>query len=358
MTRTLGMLLAVVGSLAAATAFALEGESIVFNPRTGNYLITYHSSEDDSFHQVVFVPATKIVPTLKSHLNSDGKGTIHYRYTLISGQGSQQSIVQLILDPVSSVKTPLPDVPLDTPPVRAPVDSLKVVQITDQMWNSAKYFDTPSQWQASMAYSKGQKTFGISWYYDSDAGGLPPASKALFGFNSRDLPGIIEVAISGFAPNSQDIPGEEGQDPNDGGFGQQYTDLISNNFVPCPAAVPAIAVPNPFNAATLLNSIQTQMHGWIAMNLLDATFSTQLDRSLAAAINAYGHNQPKASKENIEELRRMLRREHANLDSENESTEKKDSDAKHAQIALLAARVLDFDLNYVLQRMEQGRDRN
>ncbi len=76
------------------------------------------------------------------------------------------------------------------------------------------------------------------------------------------------------------------------------------------------------------------------MNLLDASFSAQLDRYFLAAINAHGHNQPKGGKENIEELRRMLKREHEDLDRENERAEERDhdKDTKHAQIDLLAAR--------------------
>jgi len=88
------------------------------------------------------------------------------------------------------------------------------------------YFDTPTLWQADMGYTEDEKAFRIGWYYDSDTGGLAPGDKAVFGFNSRDLPGIILAEVEGYAPDSQKIPREETQDAHDGGFGQQYTEHV------------------------------------------------------------------------------------------------------------------------------------
>lgn len=334
----------------ASPACAVEGESIVFNPATGNYLITFRDSSDGGFDQVTFIPATKINPKLKTKLKLDDV-IVHYEYILTSGRDSQQNIVHIILDPVSSVTTPMPDIPLNAPPGQAVVDML----------NAAGYFDTPSPWHASMAYSdENRKTFRIGWR-TKVANGLSPGSQAVFGFNSRDLPGIIQAEVYGYAPGSEQIPGEETQDAHDGGFGQQYTELVGkNNVVRRRLAVPTIAVPAPFDAAVLLDRIQAQMHTWIGMNLLDATFSSQLDRYLTAAADAYRRNQPKAAKEDIEKVREMLKKEHPDLgrDEEHESdqSQEKNDDRKSAMIDRLAARILDFDLKYVTKRMGGEKD--
>lgn len=114
-------------------AFALEGESIVYNPATGNYSITYLNSTDDSFRKITFIPATKINPTIKSKLDLDHDGIVHYGYSLSSGRDSQQVVRSFILDPVSSVTTSLPDIPLNAPPGK----------IMDDMMNVANHFDVP-----------------------------------------------------------------------------------------------------------------------------------------------------------------------------------------------------------------------
>jgi hypothetical protein len=233
--------------------------------------------------------------------------------------------------------------------------------IADATTKAEKTFETTAPWEAFMANPTGGKTFRLGWSTRVPKG-MHPGGKANFGFKSLDLPGIIQAKIRGYALDSEEIPGEEAQDPNDGGFGQQYTALLSHNFVPRPAAVPTIAVPSPLDGAVLLNSIQAQMHTWIGMKLLDPTFSGQLDRYLTAAAEAYRHNQPKAAREDLEKVREMLKKEHQDLghDEEHENTKnrEKNDDKKPAAIDRLAAKVLDFDLMYVLKRMEEEkRDR-
>ena len=73
------ILLAVFVLGAGTPIFAGEvGESIVFNPATGNYLITYLNSTDDTLRQITFIPATKFNPTLKSNLKLGDGAVIHY----------------------------------------------------------------------------------------------------------------------------------------------------------------------------------------------------------------------------------------------------------------------------------------
>lgn len=154
--------------------------------------------------------------------------------------------------------------------------------------------------------------------------------------------------------------GGEGPDPSSD-ISKQIQALYQNDFVPRNAAVPTIAVPDPFDPAVTLERIQTHMHTWIAMQLLDPAFSAQLDRSFQSAISAYRLNQPKVGKKQIQTMRELLKKEHADADREDDnddSGEKGDRDDrnKHALIDQLAARILDFDLKYVTRRMGGDRD--
>ncbi|MGA7594925.1 MAG: hypothetical protein WCA64_06990 [Gallionella sp.] len=345
MKKFIGTFLALTMTNFLAPAFADIGESIVFNPATGNYLITY--DDDGSLEQITFIPGTKINPTIKNKLKLEQGGIVHYGYSLISGRDSQQDIVHIILDPVSSVTTSIPDIPLSAPPGQIAVDMLNV----------ASYFVTPRLWRASMAYTGNGTAFRIGWR-TKVANGMHPGKSADFGFRSRDLPGIIQGEIYGYAPGSQKIPGEILLNPNDGAFGQQYTELVfRKNFVSRLVAVPTIAVQDPFDAAALLERIQTQMHTWIAMNLLDASFSAQLDRYFQSAISAYRLNQPNVGKQQIEALREMIRKEQPDTgrDEEHESdrSHEKNGGRQAPLIDKLAARVLDFDLGYVTRRMDE-----
>ena len=341
------LLMLTTSCLLSTYIFAGEGESIVLDPATGNFVITYYRDSEDAFEKLIFIPATKIKPTIKNTFKSDQDGIIHYEYKLTSGRDSQQVIVRILFNPVSGVISPLPNIPLNAPAGQVAVD----------MMNVASHFNSPVPWQAIMGYSDSMSSFRVGWYYDSNTGGLTPGSKATFGFNSRDLPGVIQAEVAGYAPDSVRIDGEGLPDtPGDDPFWQQYFALRQNDFLRRPAAVPSIAIPNPFNAAVLIDRIQTQMHTWIAMQLLDATYSSQLDRYLTAAANAYRLNQPKAGKEHIQTLRKMLKKEHEDADKDDEKEDgkhegKSDDKNKRIPIDRLAARVLDFDLKYVLKRM-------
>jgi hypothetical protein len=363
MKKLIHILLLVILIGISFSALALNGESIVFNPATGNYLITYLDSNDNSLHQVTFIPSTKINPTIRMKFRLEQGEVIHYGYTLTSGRDSQQDITLIILDPVSSVTT-VPDIPLNAQANQTAIDMLNqegaaainrviniVTQTATDMDNVAKHFDTPALWDASLNYSRGQNAFRIGW--DAKVtNGMHPGGQATFGINSRDLPSIIQAKIHGYAPGSKKLPGEQTQDANDGGFGQQYTALVTQNyFVPRNAAVPTIAVPSPFEAAVLLDRIQTQMHTWIGMSLLDSAFSAQLDRYFQSAISAYRLNQSEVGKKQIQTMLELIKKEQPNAgngegDNEGDSQNKN----KPALIDPLATHVLDFDLQYVMKR--------
>jgi hypothetical protein len=188
--------------------------------------------------------------------------------------------------------------------------------------------------------------------------GVAPGEKqAGFGFVSRDLPAIGQVKLWGEAPTTEWV--DEGPLPWSV-VGNQFDVLVKNDFVLRNIASPTIAVPSPFDAAVLLGSIQTQMHTWIAMQLLDATFSSQLDRSFQSAISAYRLNQPTVGKQEIQTMRELLKKEQPDLgrDEEHESDKnrEKNDDRKSALIDRLAARVLDFDLKYVTKRAAGDKD--
>ena len=343
---------AMIFSLAA---HSFPGESIMLDPVSGNYNITYwnESMEPPGLEATVFVPATKIVPTIQSRFSSDAAGKITYRYTVSSATQSKQTLIDILLDPVSSIIGTRDDSKMGLGAAAMAVFKANEAAIT-----------TPSGWIGTVSFGgQGHEDGSIrtGWLASVEhSTGLKPGGTVRgFGFSSYALPGIIVAELSGDSP----VHGWSGEGPGpDSAINQQLTEIETHDFVPRSAAVPTIAVPSPFSAATLLDRIQAQTHTWIGMQLLDASFSSQLDRYLVAAANAYRYNQPKAGKEHIETLRRMLKKEHEDLDRDDEQAdEKPHGDEKHKQakrlaIDRLAARVLDFDLKYVLKRMGDERD--
>ena len=82
-------------------AQAYPGESIVRDPVTGNYTITYRGDSSSSeLSQTIFVPSTKIEPTIRSSFRMGERGIITYRYTISNGATAKQAISGVVLEQI------------------------------------------------------------------------------------------------------------------------------------------------------------------------------------------------------------------------------------------------------------------
>jgi hypothetical protein len=312
------------GILAVMPAKAQE-ESFAIDPNTGDYHIRYKSVYDGDLVEVTFVPATKIDPVLISKFNISDRSNIDYRYKVRNGTQGRQ---------------PLIGFRLSTPTVNT---NSQVI---------------PPGWDGNILANIGKAGASVNWHYSdlgSESSGLRPGqSQSGFGIVSSDLPGIGTARLHGNTP-IQGFP-DPGPDP-DSPVGKQFNELHSKNFVPRPAAVPLIPVPNPFDAAAVLTSMQKHVNqDLVTMNLIDPAFASQLDRLFQTAIAAAKGGNAVALKGNLKDLRQMLKREHADVDKDNEDRNNNDDDKnkekdKSPLIDKLAAKVLDFDLKYIQKRL-------
>jgi hypothetical protein len=338
-----------------SNAYSLPGESIVLDPNTGDYLITYYgdgapgNKKNKPLRQTTFVPATKINPVIGSTFRLQGTNIVVYNYRVSNGSTSRQPLISLRIDPVSDIVSSSP-----LPKRRQDVAISGLEQFTKV---SRAAINIPQNWDGRVWISEAGG-LRISWGWNSldspNAGLIAGSSQEGFGFSSKDIPGVGIAQFEGNTP----VFGYPDGGP-DGEISDQVEKLRQNNYVPRNAAVPTIAVPVPFDAAILLDRIRAQMLTWTGMQLLDPAFATQLNRYMVAAANAYRSNQPKAGKEEIESVRKLLEHEHQYLDHDDEDNEDsaEHKAATRLTIDRLAARVLDFDLRYVLKRMEHEHDK-
>jgi hypothetical protein len=333
-------------SLLFASAHAiggLPGESIVLDPNTGDYTLNYWDSDapDARIRQAIFVPSTKIDPSIQSIFKLKGKSEVVYTYRVTNGIKSRQPLNMMLFDPVSDIISSIP-----LPKQDRDVDLNAIEQI---LVAGASALTTPANWigRNTTSHAGGLR---VGWSYRGDGGLIPGKTQAGFGFSSKDIPGIGIAQMQGDSP----VPMFPGEGPT-GGLAKEFAPIEQNDFITRNAATPTIAVPTPFDAAVTLERIQTQMHTWIGMSLLDSAFSAQLDRYFQSAISAYRLNQPKVGKKQIQTMRELIKKEQPNAgngegDNEGDSQNKN----KPALIDPLAARVLDFDLNYVMKRAGEG----
>lgn len=336
-------------------ASALEpGESIVLDPVTGNYKLTYSETIKRGVKvlaHATFFPATKIDPLISSKFRLDGLGVVTYSYSISSGKQSRQILTTFRFDLVSKILGSQ-DLPTD-------IHTATSAQAYTILEANKLALATPNGWRGAISNDGASKASFISWHsLDTSAGIQPQGHLKGFGFSSQSLP---SVGVAQFEGKRDAINGYAGEGPDpESEFGQQIQALDDKDFVPRNAAIPAIAIPVPFDAAVLLDSIRAQIAIWPSKQLLDPTFATQLDRYIVSSADAYRRNQTKAGKEHIKTLREMLKREHKNLDQDDDDGEDSDEHKAVTRLTIdrLAARVLDFDLKYVLNRIEREKEQH
>lgn len=354
--KTLNKVRLIISTVTISASLAVQaypGESIVLDPVTGNYTITYWDDitygdtpfEQPSLRNTTFIPATKIIPAIRSKFQLDETGFVSYSYTIFNGVGAKQSIVGLSLQQTERIKGEQ-----NIPPLTAPVSEVERAFLA----NMQAVID-PVNWHGGI-YSITGRPSNVAWRPSSLETGGVQAGRSLsgFGYTSPALPGVSMARMEGIGG----VFGYAGEGPaKDSAILSELKWLRNNDFVPRHAAAPMIAVPSPFDAAVTLERIQANTHTWIGMKLLDATFSSQLDRSLTAAANAYRHNQNKAGKEHLQAVRLLLKKAYTDLENQDivdeETGNNQGAQFKNGMIARLAARVLDFNVKYVLKRLDE-----
>src|SRR6266700_4131672 len=290
-------------------------EGIVLDRNTGNYVITY-KIDDGIFASIVFEPATKITPTLSWKFEDlKENGVIRYRYALGNGRESKQGIDMFRM-------------------VVSNVAAGSVTNVGNWQGHAVPYRDSGQllSWSCSMK----TKVCNLA----------PGGRQGEFVADSNDLPGIVMAQITGDSQPATWIGEYESSTP----VGRQIDDLTTNDFVGRLAVAPRIPVPTPFDAAAVLRSIQKHVDSdLVKLGLVTLSFAAELDRWFQAAIAAASGGNLSAVRNDLNELHRLLEREHKGLDrgdQEGEDTKGRDR-GQSSLIDRLAAQVLAFDLKYV-----------
>jgi hypothetical protein len=329
-----GMLVDVLSSSTAIgdTVLIQAGEeSIVIDTQTDNNIITYRG-DDGTIKRAIWEPTNKIDPSIKSKFKVTKDETFVYRYKIKNGVKSKQA--------------------------------LQGFHLKTSYANGRKQ-TTPQGWIGSVNRWPDQTSYEVDWSIlcgrQRNACLAPGTSQNGFMLESPDLPGMGLARSRGAATIMLAYP-DEGPNENkiQAYLGENRPEDMDS--VPRPATVPLIPVPNPFDAAAVLASMQQHVNqDLVAMKLIDPVFASQLDRLFQAAITAAKGGNTVALKGNLKDLRHLLKSEHADVDKDDENWDKDDDDKdkekdKSRLVDKLAAKVLDFDLRYVEKRLKAGKD--
>lgn len=313
---------------------------ITFDSATGNYNFIYQKQNGSGAATGVFIPGSKFVfPSARSTFTLSGVDTLVYRYAVANASTATSAIYHVYFD--DAIIRPLVGEVLEIP-------NESVVQVVARFAVMPNVVLAPPAWKSRIdrdVTNSGVPTSRVVWT-GGEIGILPGAEVAGLGFSSLDLPGLASLTAEG--GTDMDYPDPDGPGENDP-VDRQLWDIKDATYPTVNAAAPMIAVPSPFDPAVTLENIQAHIHSWIAKQLLDTAFSAQLDTSFQAAIAAYRANQPQTAITQLQTMRMLIKQQQPDADK-NDTTPTVNLPAPPATIDLLTARILYFDLGYVMQR--------
>ncbi|MFZ5502336.1 MAG: hypothetical protein ACOY3V_02210 [Pseudomonadota bacterium] len=320
------------------------GEGILLDPVTGNYLLNYRSEFDGSLIQKDYIPSTKIDPSLISSTKLIDGWNVLYQYNLANGSSAKQPIVNLDIYGL---------------PTNVNISGATTISVTDQLQNyQLDSFESalivPINSDCSGSGTRTSEETNIGWlcvHYlpQSDIpdplSGIPPGTTLKgFGLISSYLPGLITAQVAGDGDGRIGLGDEASSE-----FMDLYeSQLLNVDYVLRNAAAPVIAVLSPFDAAVTLERVRDHTHTWIDQHLLEAAFSAQLDPLFQQAIDAYRAGLRETGKKHLESLRDLVKQQQP--DAESQGAAARAIAMPPAKLDLLAARVLFFDVNYVMER--------
>lgn len=308
-----------LAAVLASQAQAQE-EGIVQDPTTGDFVITY-TGDDGVLKQAVFVPPTKIDEQLRSEFEQTSADTIRYSYKVANGAQGEQTIVSL---------------------------GVKASSVIDGSQA------TPERWHGVTGKNFEESGFLVGWLQlTSDPAPLalsPGSGPSDFAFASNDLPGVGIMEVRGAAP----VMSFEDEGPF-GEIGKQYFALKKAHlFVSRHAAVPTIPVPEPFDAAAILSNIQSHLQELVGRELVEPAFASQLDGRFTAAREAFGRDDTASTVSHLKDLQALITEE---AGDDNEEWDSQEKASPTLLITQLAARVLLFDIGFVIGHFDTDGDR-
>jgi hypothetical protein len=326
----------------ALTAFLSAANAqpyFTLDPATGNYNFIYQKQDGSGTATGVFIPGNKLAfPSVRSTFTLSGVDTVIYRYAVANSSAATIPIQHIHFDGIAG---PLVGEIM-------PMANETIAQIIARGAAASVVMLAPPAWSGytSRGVRSGVPTSRVSWGSDDDLSQIQPGGELSgLGFSSLDLPGLALLTAVGYPNITYSDP--DGFDDNDPVY-RQLWDLEDATYPTVNAAAPVIAVPSPYDAAATLENIQTHVHTLITKQLLDTAFSAQLDTSFQAAISAYRSSQPLVAKVQLEIMRTLIQQQQPDADKDAPVI---NLAAPPALIDLLAARILYFDLGYVINRM-------
>lgn len=345
-------------------AASAPAASSLFDPSSGDYIITYEG-EDGGTYTIAYEPGNKTAPFVRSSIRLQ-EGGLAYHYRITNGSQAKQDLLVFDLRPISGFT--------DSSPIRSCRDGAANGEILKRSHAASQTLSKPAEWGRSAGNMDpllcrqnpdGDISYVAGWahVHGTSPGALPPGQfQEGFSFPSYDLPGIGRAGFDGLPSRRNEFP--------ENGKGNDALNEVFNELARVEreialeryAAVPTFEIPNPFSPAPLLEKIRDHAKTWPTQQLMEQGLWASVDGHLASAVTAFRKGHTAGGLSALAQARVELRKKYPDLDLTTTHDDPKPSDipsdpAVFAQFLSvhdqrLAAKVLDFDVDYVINRLD------
>lgn len=334
----------------------IDGESIKFDPRSGDYIVTYYGASGNGERLVTLVYETpnKIKPAVKMQIRSTMGRDIAYAYDVSNDRGAKQDIYAFGF----SVRSPWWEKPELVTQATAvgQVNAGNLLGAAQAIETRVTYAGSieatrmkqSSQWLPEVSFAKTNRAFRFNWQAHPNKQPLddikPGQHRAGFGLRLPYLPGLVTF---GFDGNSKPFgfPGAAGGDSK---IWKDIDKLMFGSTAPAPSVKslgPTVLIPEPFVAQSLATGIRDDLATWVAAGQLSEPLAQRLRSGLDAIGNAAELNNSAGVLGNAEQVFYALFSRHPGMRYEHcENDDEPDkSKADHPELSRLAARAIAFN---------------
>jgi hypothetical protein len=334
----------------------IDGESIRFDPQSGNYIVTYYgdSPQGDRFVTLVYDTPNKIKPGVREQLRATSGRDIVYRYEFSNDKSAKQDIYTFGF----TVRAPWwENASLVTHATAASQASAGNVAGTAQAIESRlSYTDSveavrmqqSDKWLPEVSFAKTNKAFRFSWQAHPNKPVLddikPGQTRSGFGLVLPYLPGLVKFNFEGDSEPFK-FAGAAGGDSK---IWKDLDKLMFGSTAPAPSVQslgPKVLIPEPFNAKELAAGISNDLASWVEAGQLSEPLAQRLRLSLAAIGSAAELNNSSGVLGNAERtffelFSRCKGMRYQDAETENDAARQRPD---HPELSRLAARAIAFN---------------
>lgn len=364
-------MLALLFMVSAAIA-QTDKDTVRWDDRAGQWVYTLYNPANESLYQELrYTPRNLIEPRVKSNVRRD-KDLYEYRYRISNGAAARQPIgYASVLAPKWNAEA-LKQVPSEANMSWAQIQNKARAEVAAEKSFVAKTVYSPSRWEPFLNLNSPDRVvFGWLVDYKNDYSGVAPrTTQGGFSALRPELPGAGWIFFKGATPDSYIAASL----PRSGAVAEQAEQMFREDSVTVAAMVPAIIIPNPYNAVELARRIKAHVASWPNSGMMDSgTFQTTAPK-LDALIHALSTNDKKATTAAARAVIQAVRKNQSDMDEENTGDDEDANDSKSEKrkvisprgtledviepsvpVQRVAVRALVFDLRYLLDRLDTGR---